>query len=85
MPKPTKEQIAAVAHILATDWDADGAKALRARDAYTEWATGIADMIVHEPPPDTLPKYLGVLEEQLGVTPSSDTDRARLAARLDNH
>lgn len=83
MSRPTKRQIAAAAHVLATEWDADGTKAFGEPGAYQEWGAGIADMIIHDPPPDTLVEYLGVLEEQLGLAPSSHAQRSRWAARLE--
>jgi hypothetical protein len=82
MTRPTKAQIAAAAHVLATDWDADGSKAPGAPDAYKEWGAGIADMILHDPPPDTLIEYLGVLETQLAMPLSPLEERTRWAERL---
>ena len=83
MSRPNKRQIAAAAEILAMDWDADGSKAGGETSAYREWGAGIADMIIHEPPPGTVAEYLGVLEEQLALEPSSAEQRARWAARLE--
>jgi hypothetical protein len=39
-------------------------------------------MIIHEPPDGTLVEYLAVLEEQLGLSPSSLAERERWAAQL---
>jgi len=83
MPRPTKRQIAAAAEVLASDWDRDGVKAGGMPGAYEEWGAGIADMIIHEPPPETLVDYLGVLEEQLCLPPSHRDERQRWAARLE--
>jgi hypothetical protein len=83
MSRPTKQQIAAAAEVLARDWDADGAKSGGLADSYAEWGAGIADMIIHEPPPGTLAAYLGVLEEQLGLDPSSAAERLHWASRLE--
>src|SRR5271170_1697587 len=47
----------------------DGTKAGGAREGYEEWGLGIADMINHNPPRETLVECLGVLEEQLGLPP----------------
>lgn len=82
MPRPTTQQITAAAAILARDWDADGAKAGGAPEAYAEWGAGIADMVIHEPPPETLVEYLGVLEAQLGDAVSPRGERERWAAQL---
>jgi hypothetical protein len=82
MSRPTKRQIAAAAEILATDWDRDGTKAGGMVGAYEGWASGIADIIIHEPPPETLVDYLGVLEEQLCLPASRDAERRQWAARL---
>ena len=84
MSRPNSQQIAAAATILARDWDSDGSKAGGIAAAYREWGAGIADMIIHEPPPDTLIEYLAVLETQLGVSPSSLAERQRLAAKLES-
>src|SRR5688500_13287681 len=83
MTRPNSEQIAAAANILSSEWDSDGSKAAGERGAYEEWAAGIADMIIHDPPRETLIEYLGVLETQIGVAPSSLADRARWAATLE--
>lgn len=83
MSRPTKQQIAAAAEVLAREWDADGTKTGGLAAPYAEWGAGIADMIVHEPPPGTLVEYLGVLEEQLGLEPSSAAERRRWASQLE--
>jgi hypothetical protein len=82
MPRPTKQQIDAAATILAREWDANGAKVAGATGAYAEWGAGIADMIIHAPPPETLVEYLGVLEQQIGVAVSSHAARTRWATQL---
>jgi hypothetical protein len=82
MPRPTKQQINAAAAILARDWDADGAKAAGVPGAYAEWGAGVADMIIHEPPRETLVEYLGVLEDQIGLAISPRAERERWAADL---
>lgn len=82
MPRPNERQIAAAAQILSSDWDADGSKAAGGADAYHQWAAGIADMIIHEPPPETLVEYIGVLETQLGLSPSSLAARTRWSSLL---
>ena len=82
MSRPTREQIAAAAEVLAAYWDADGDKAGGAADAYREWGAGIADMIVHDPPDGTLVEYLAVLEEQLGLLPSTLAERELWADQL---
>jgi hypothetical protein len=81
MPRPSNQQVAAVAAVLARVWDPDGYKAGGALGAYEEWAMGIADMIIHAPP-DALVEYLGVLEGQIGVEPSELSDRQRWGAAL---
>jgi hypothetical protein len=83
MSRPTKQQIAAAAEVLARDWDADGTKAGGLAESYAEWGAGIADVIIHEPPPGTLAEYLGVLEEQLGLEPSSAAERQSWANQLE--
>jgi hypothetical protein len=83
MSRPTKSQIAAAAEVLATDWDRDGDKLQGMASGYAEFGAGIADMIIHDPPPDTLVEYLRVLEEQLCLPSTSDDERQRLAARLE--
>jgi hypothetical protein len=83
MPRPSKQQISAAAAILERDWDPDGTKAGGVPGAYVEWGAGVADMVIHEPPPETLIEYLGVLEEQIGVAVSPLTERERWAAQLE--
>ncbi|HEY2376939.1 MAG TPA: hypothetical protein VGH98_13250 [Gemmatimonadaceae bacterium] len=83
MSRPTKRQIAAAATVLAQDWDADGTKAGASPEAYAEWGAGIADMIIHDPPPETLVEYLAVLEEQICIPPSSHAKRTEWARRLE--
>jgi hypothetical protein len=83
MSRPTKPQIAAAANVLATQWDPDGRKAFGMREAYREWGAGIADMIIHDPPPETLVEYLGVLEEQLLLDPTTREQRVGWAKQLE--
>ena len=82
MSRPTREQIAAAAEILAAYWDADGDKAGGSADAYEEWGAGIADIIIHAPSDDALVEYLAVLEEQLGLTSSTPAERELWADQL---
>jgi hypothetical protein len=83
MARPNKQQIAAAAAVLEREWDADGTKAGGLPDAYSEWGAGIADMVIHEPPPETLVEYLAVLERQIGLAPCPRAERERWAARLE--
>jgi hypothetical protein len=82
MLRPTKQQITAAATLLAREWDIDRAKGGGLAEAYTEWGAGVADVIIHGPPLETLVEYLGVLEEQLGVAVSPRAERARWAEQL---
>lgn len=79
MGRPTKGQIAAVRRVLREQWDATGDKAGGLESAYAEWATGIADILIHTNALDPLVDYLAILESQLLLPQTPREDRARWA------
>jgi hypothetical protein len=83
MSRPTEQEIMAAATVLATVWDADGRKVFHDAAFYREIGAGIADMVIHDPPPRTLVEYLGVLEKQLGLPRSTDAERRGWADALE--
>lgn len=82
MSKPSNEQVAAAATILAATWDSSGDKAFGEASAYSEWAFGIVDMINHGATIDAVAEYLGTLDQQLGVACGSVAERSSIAREL---
>ncbi|MCR4339276.1 MAG: hypothetical protein NUW01_05230 [Gemmatimonadaceae bacterium] len=80
--RPSTAEVAAAASVLREFWDHDGRFVAGDAVAYAEWGFGIADMVKTGAPFDAFPKYLSVLEEQLGYPASAYENRKEIAQRL---